>query len=135
METGSNPPDQPQSPQPPQAPPPPAQPQAPAPQAPPPGQAPAPSAPAQQAYAPRDPGNTPAVVGLVLGIVGIIMFPLAAPFAWWQGIVGKRRVDEGKTTQNRGMAVAGQVLGIIGTVLMVIYFLVFVIAIVVAASN
>ncbi len=132
----SNTPDQPQSPAPgePQSPvgapqaPPPAAPQAP------PG-APGPPGQVQPGYGPSDPGNTPAIIALILGIVGIIMIPLAAPFAWWQGNAGKKRVDDGLTTQNRGMAVAGQVLGIIGTVLLAIYVLIFVIVIIAAVAS
>ncbi len=89
----------------------------------------------QPGYGPSDPGNTPAIIALILGIVGIIMIPLAAPFAWWQGNAGKKRVDDGLTTQNRGMAVAGQVLGIIGTVLLAIYVLIFVIVIIAAVAS
>jgi uncharacterized protein DUF4190 len=133
METGSNPPEQPSADQP-------SSPQSPAggaPTPPPPAAPPAAAAPGQapQAYGRTDGGNTPAVIALILGIVGIIMIPLAAPFAWWQGVVGKRRVDDGLTAENRGMAVAGQVLGIIGTALLAIYVLIFVIVIIVAIAT
>ena len=118
METGPTPPEQP------------------TPQSPPPG-APAPQQPAAPpAYAPADPGNTPAIVALVLGIGGLVLgLWIAGPFAWWQGVVGKRRVDEGVTTQNRGLAVAGQILGIIQTVLMALAILVLIIVIIVAIAS
>jgi hypothetical protein len=126
METGSNPPGQPQSPgQQPQSPG--EQPQAPAP--PPPAQPPA-------AYAPTDPGNTPAIVSLILGAVGLFFgLWFLGPFAWWQGNVGKQRVDDGVTTQNRGLAVAGQILGIIATVLLALAILTIVIVIIVAVAT
>jgi hypothetical protein len=85
-------------------------------------------------YGPRQ-GNTSAILALILGIVGIVVLPLVAPFAWWQGVVGKRNVDRGLTTENRGLAVAGQVMGIIGTVLLVIYILAIVALIIVGVSS
>jgi len=75
------------------------------------------------------------VVALVLGIVGIIVFPPVAPFAWWQGIVGKRKVDRGETLQNRGLALTGQVLGIIGSALLVLYIVFFVIVIIIGIAS
>lgn len=57
-----------------------------------------------------------AIAALVLGIVGIFLFQLCAPFAIW---LGKREMDairNGESPQaGHGYAVAGIVLGIIGS--------------------
>lgn len=76
----------------------------------------------------RAPGNGHAVAALVLGISGVVLF-FAAGFglvfvlnlpcsmlAWIYGRTGMRRVDRGETTERRGMAQAGMILGIVGTV-------------------
>jgi hypothetical protein len=68
------------------------------------------------AYAPDHPRATTA---LVLGILGVVLCQLVAPFAW---VIGRRTVAEidGSNGQlgGRGSAQAGYVLGIVGTVLL-----------------
>jgi tetratricopeptide (TPR) repeat protein len=64
-------------------------------------------------------------VPLVLGILGIVLCGLLAPVAWVLGDNALRALD---TTPHldqsqRGTALAGKVLGIIGTVLMILLFL------------
>jgi len=60
-----------------------------------------------------------AVAALVLGILGIVACPLCAPFAWSMGAKAERAVDSsGGTFDGRGMATAGKILGIVGTVLL-----------------
>jgi uncharacterized membrane protein YjgN (DUF898 family) len=58
-------------------------------------------------------------MSLVLGILGIVVCGILAPFAWW---IGKRTLGEidGSNGQlgGRGSAQAGYVLGIIGSVLL-----------------
>ncbi|MFL6135801.1 MAG: DUF4190 domain-containing protein [Nocardioidaceae bacterium] len=70
------------------------------------------------AYAPDHPKATTA---LVLGILGMVVCGVLAPFAWW---IGKRTLNEidGSHGQlgGRGTAQAGYVLGIIGTVLLLL---------------
>jgi Domain of unknown function (DUF4190) len=62
-----------------------------------------------------------ATTALVLGIVGLVLCGLAAPFAWR---IGKNAVDEIDRSQGtlggRGQAYAGQILGLIGTILLVV---------------
>jgi len=74
----------------------------------------APQAPVQ--YAPDHPKAT---TSLVLGILGLVVCGIIAPFAW---VMGKRTVSEidasGGRLGGRGAAQAGYVLGIIGTVLL-----------------
>ena len=62
-----------------------------------------------------------ATTALVLGILGLVLCGLAAPFAWR---IGKNAVDEIDRSQGtlggRGQAYAGQILGLIGTILLVV---------------
>ena len=71
-----------------------------------------------------------AVLALVLGLVGVFVFQVVAPFAW---VIANREItaiDAGRRNPNdRGMAVAGKVLGIIGTVLLVLFVLFVILAI------
>ena len=71
------------------------------------------------------PGHPPdhpkATTALVLGILGIVICGVLAPFAWR---IGKRTVDEIDASNGqlggRGAAQAGYVLGLIGTILLVL---------------
>ncbi len=67
-------------------------------------------------YAPDHPRAT---TSLVLGILGIVLCQLVAPFAW---SMGKKTLDEIDASQGqvggRGAAQAGYILGIVGTVLL-----------------
>ena len=69
-------------------------------------------------YAPDHPRAT---LALVLGILGIVLCQVAAPFAW---VIGKRTVAEidasRGTVGGRGAAQAGYVLGIIGSILLIL---------------
>lgn len=71
---------------------------------------------------PRTPQNAPgAVAALVLGILGIVLCPLLGPFAWVYGRKGEQAVDaSGGVLSGRGLATAGKILGIIGTLLIVL---------------
>ena len=68
------------------------------------------------AYAPDHPKAT---MSLILGILGIVVCGVIAPFAWR---IGKTTVDEIDASQGRlggrGTAQAGYVLGIVGTILL-----------------
>ncbi|HYO38129.1 MAG TPA: DUF4190 domain-containing protein [Nocardioidaceae bacterium] len=71
-----------------------------------------------------------ATTSLVLGIVGIVLCGLAAPFAWR---MGKKAVDEIDASHGqlggRGSAKAGYILGLIGTILLGLALLVIVAAV------
>lgn len=68
---------------------------------------------------PRNASN--AVTSLVLGILGIVLCPLLGPVAWSLGRKGEQEIDSsGGAVGGRGMATAGKILGIIGTVLILI---------------
>lgn len=84
--------------------------------------------------------NAPnAVLALVLGIVGIVLCQVAAPFAWALG----RRAEEAIAAEperytGKDMATAGKILGIIGTVLLalgVVFLVVLVIVGIAGSSN
>jgi hypothetical protein len=56
---------------------------------------------------------------LVLGILGIVICGILAPFAWNMGTKELAAIDSGRRPpENRGTANAGRILGIIGTVLL-----------------
>jgi hypothetical protein len=71
---------------------------------------------------PRTPQNAPgAVAALVLGILGILVCPLLGPFAWMYGRRGEAAADaSGGLLAGRGMATTGKVLGIVGTLFIVL---------------
>lgn len=67
------------------------------------------------------PDNKRALWALILGIVGVVCCNLAGPFAWYMGKNEVKAIDAGMgAKENRGMALAGMILGIIGTVLLVL---------------
>jgi hypothetical protein len=74
---------------------------------------------AQPAYV-RLQDNSNATLALVLGIVGLATtFAVLSPFAWWKGNQALAEIDASPGVYgNRGMAVAGRITGIIGTVLL-----------------
>lgn len=72
---------------------------------------------------PSDSGSYPeqsqATTILVLGILGIVICGILAPFAWNMGNKELAAIDAGRRApENRGTANAGRILGIIGTVLL-----------------
>ena len=71
-----------------------------------------------------------ATMSMILGILGIVICSVLAPFAWR---IGKKTMDEidasGGQLGGRGMAQAGYIMGIIGTVLLALGVLFFLIAI------
>jgi hypothetical protein len=79
---------------------------------------------------PANPQNASnAVTALVLGILGIVLCPLLGPVAWSLGHKAEQEVDASAgTLGGRGLATAGKVLGIIGTLLIVLVVVVIVFA-------
>ena len=87
------------------------------------------------------PESSQATTALVLGILGLVVCGILAPFAWYVGAKEVEAIDEGRRPpENRGTANAGKILGIIGTVLLGIgiligiIFLIFSVAAVVGAN-
>ena len=63
------------------------------------------------------PNASGAVASRVLCILGIIVCPICGPIAWSLGHRAEREVDaSGGMLSGRGLATAGKVLGIVGTV-------------------
>ncbi len=86
------------------------------------------------------PEKSQATTALVLGILGIVVCGILAPFAWNMGQTEVRAIDEGRRPpENRSTANAGRILGIIGTVLLglglIIFIAVFVIGGLAAVSS
>lgn len=80
------------------------------------------------AYAPDHPRAT---TSMVLGILGIVLCSILAPFAW---SIGKKTVAEidasGGQMGGRGAAQAGYIMGIVGTILLIIVVSFFVLLII-----
>ena len=71
----------------------------------------------QQQY----PEASQATTALVLGILGIVVCGILAPFAWSMGNTELAAIDAGRRDPtNRSTANAGKILGIIGTVLLIL---------------
>jgi hypothetical protein len=69
----------------------------------------------------REPASSRAIWSLVLGILGLILCGWLSPFAWWLGAAELRDIRDGLSPDSgQGLATAGMVLGIIGTVLLAI---------------
>jgi hypothetical protein len=82
------------------------------------------------------PDHPKATSSLVLGILGIVVCGIVAPFAW---VVGKRTVREIDASNGqlggRGSAQAGYVLGVIGTVLLGLGLALLLLVVVVAVAG
>jgi hypothetical protein len=69
-----------------------------------------------------------AVLSLVLGILGIVLGPLCGPFAW---VMGRKAELEVRASagglSGGGVATAGKILGIIGSIFLVLMVLAFVV--------
>jgi hypothetical protein len=78
---------------------------------------------------PAETQNAPnAVLSLVLGIIGVVLCSLCAPFAWKLGKDAEAAVDaSGGGLGGRGLATAGKILGMVGTALLVLGILLLVV--------
>ena len=69
---------------------------------------------------PAQPASNRPMIALVLGIVGILCCNLCAPIAWYVGRQELGAIAAGQSPEaGKGLAQAGMILGIIGTVLLV----------------
>lgn len=65
--------------------------------------------------------STQAVTALVLGILGVVCCGLLAPIAWYLGNQEMKAIREGRSpAAGEGISKAAVILGIIGTVLLVL---------------
>ncbi|MDX6359412.1 MAG: hypothetical protein QOH37_2466 [Nocardioidaceae bacterium] len=79
------------------------------------------------AYAPLPPNHPQATTALVLGILGVVVCGVIAPFAWNIGGKAVQEIDaSGGAWGGRTEANAGRILGIVGTALLVLGVLAFV---------
>ncbi|MGI9123778.1 MAG: DUF4190 domain-containing protein [Mycobacterium sp.] len=87
---------------------------------PPPGYYPPPPGYPAPAYA-QPPAHPQATTAIVLGILGLVLCGVAAPFALWLGRKSMTEIDaSGGRLSGRGQAQAGFIMGIIGTVFLAI---------------
>jgi len=65
--------------------------------------------------------STQAITSLVLGILGVICCGLLAPVAWFIGSQEIKAIQQGTSpAAGEGLARAGMILGIIGSILLVV---------------
>jgi hypothetical protein len=77
--------------------------------------------PSPYGYALVPPDHPKATTAMVLGVLGLVCCGICAPFAWAIGSGAVREIDQSQGRYGgRGQAMAGKVLGIIGTVLLVL---------------
>jgi hypothetical protein len=70
------------------------------------------------------PEQSRATTVLVLGILGIVICSVLAPIAWYLGNEEVRAIDAGRRDPtSRSTANAGRILGIVGTVLLGLGFI------------
>jgi TRAP-type C4-dicarboxylate transport system permease small subunit len=85
-------------------------------------------------YGPRA-DQRQATTALVLGILGLVICGLLAPFAWSIGRKSMQEIDaSGGALGGRGKAQAGYIMGIIGTVLLAVAVLGFLLLVAVGSS-
>lgn len=69
--------------------------------------------------APPAAGSNRALISLILGILGVLCCGILAPIAWYLGSQELKAIKSGLATPaNQGLATAGMILGIIGTILL-----------------
>jgi len=92
--------------------------------------------PPQDPYAHLRRDHPKATTAMVLGIVGVVLCGFAAPFAWSIGGKALKEIDASQgILGGRGQAQAGKILGIIGTVLLVLGVLAFVLIMLLAIAG
>lgn len=65
--------------------------------------------------------STQAITSLILGILGIVCCGLLAPVAWFLGSQELKAIQQGASpVAGEGLARAGMILGIIGSILLVL---------------
>ncbi len=69
----------------------------------------------------QEPASSQAIWALVVGIMGLLMCQPLCPIAWWLGATELRNIRAGLSPPSgQGLAMAGMILGIIGTFLLVL---------------
>lgn len=82
---------------------------------------------------PNAPGAVPA---LVLGIIGVLLCSLCAPFAWWQGKSAEDAIAQNPGRYGgKGMATTGKILGMVGVALLVLGIIAFILLVVIGIAS
>ena len=80
--------------------------------------------------------QTLAIVSLVLGILGLVSCGIAAPFALVTGFMARKKIANNPNEfGGSGLALAGMIIGAIGTLLLVLFILYVIFVFVLAASS
>ncbi|RPI20403.1 MAG: hypothetical protein EHM57_08105 [Actinobacteria bacterium] len=83
------------------------------------------------------PEPSQATTAFVLGLLGLV-FGILAPFAWYIGSKEVKAIDAGlRDPKDRGLAVAGRVLGMVITILMIaaVVFIILALVLVLVVSS
>ena len=79
------------------------------------------------------PEQSRATAAFVLGLLGMLLFPLLAPFAWAMGSQEVAAIDAGRRPpDNRSLARIGQILGIVMSALLILFVVIVFAALVVS---
>jgi hypothetical protein len=82
------------------------------------------------------PDHPSATTAMVLGILSVVCCGILAPFAWMIGARAVREIDASRgQLAGRGQAMAGKVLGIIGTILLILGLVYLAVVVVVGVSG
>ncbi len=77
-----------------------------------------------------------AVLAFVLGLLSILGLLILGPFGWYVGRKVVREIDrDPRTFSNRGLAMAGMVLGIVATAFMALIAVLFIVGIVLVSAG
>lgn len=97
---------------------------------PPPGQQPQWNTPQTGGYQQTTREHPAGTTVLVLGILGLVLCGVLAPFAWIKGNNAKREMDAQPNINwtNRGTVTTGRILGIVGTVMILLGMVLVVVA-------
>jgi hypothetical protein len=89
-----------------------------------------------QPQAQPQPTSTNAIISLVLAIVGLFLCGgILCPVAWYLGVRAEQEVDaSGGALGGRGIATAGKIIGIIGTILFIIWLAITIIVLIAGGS-
>jgi len=73
---------------------------------------------------PSQSASSQAVTALILGILSLVCCPIVGPFAWYLGNQERKAVRSGRSSSaSEALAVAGMILGILGTLSLVFFAL------------
>lgn len=76
----------------------------------------------RSADVPSYPEQSRATTVFVLGLLGVLVFPLLAPFAWSMGTRELQAIDTGRRApDNRQLARIGRILGIAMSLLLILF--------------